>query len=77
MCPSRPRATHRPSAFHTHTQTLTSGRLASLPPAARALTTCLRSEPGAEPAPADLPYTTLADGAPYLAPRRLDLRGKR
>ena len=73
---------HRPTHTHTHAhaltrQTLTAVNLGALPTAAAALAACLRSDPGSEPRPPTLPYTTLADGAPYLAPRRLDLRGKR
>ena len=58
-------------------QTLTAGNFTSLPTAARALAACLRSDPGSEPRPPAVPYTTLVDGDACLAPRRLDLRGKR
>ena len=71
-----PRPTLSPAPLHPF-QTLTAGNLASLPTAARAVAACLRSEPGAEPRPPTLPYTTLTDGAPFLKPRRLDLRGTR
>lgn len=31
--------------------------------------TCLRSDAGAEPTPAALPYVVLTDGTPYVTPR--------
>jgi hypothetical protein len=56
-----------PTRHLFHQQTLVAWR-GGVPAAFRALTACLRSDPGAEPR---TPYVTLTDGAPFLASREV------